>query len=82
MLPEDFPAITVQVWKAPIHTTFRAVRATARLETIVTGDGSAVRHIAHCAVLANRIPSAIGTPLEWPEAKKVASHVRSWGIEV
>ncbi|KAH6625306.1 glutamate-cysteine ligase [Boeremia exigua] len=24
---------------------------------------------------------AIGTPLEWPEAKKVASHVRSWGIE-
>ncbi|KAF2470142.1 GCS-domain-containing protein [Lindgomyces ingoldianus] len=26
-------------------------------------------------------PSAIGTPLEWPEAEKVASHVRSWGIE-
>ncbi|KAF2185694.1 GCS-domain-containing protein, partial [Zopfia rhizophila CBS 207.26] len=25
--------------------------------------------------------AAIGTPLEWPEAKKVASHVRSWGIE-
>ncbi|KAF2817688.1 putative glutamate-cysteine ligase Gcs1 [Mytilinidion resinicola] len=24
---------------------------------------------------------AIGTPLDWPEAKKVASHVRSWGIE-
>ncbi|KAF2278785.1 glutamate-cysteine ligase [Westerdykella ornata] len=24
---------------------------------------------------------AIGTPLEWPEAKKVASHVRAWGIE-
>ncbi|KAH7092248.1 glutamate-cysteine ligase [Paraphoma chrysanthemicola] len=24
---------------------------------------------------------AIGTPLEWPEAKKVAGHVRSWGIE-
>ena len=25
---------------------------------------------------------AVGTPLDWPEAKKVASHVRSWGIEV
>ncbi|KAF2720253.1 GCS-domain-containing protein [Polychaeton citri CBS 116435] len=24
---------------------------------------------------------AIGTPLDWPEAKKVASHVREWGIE-
>jgi hypothetical protein len=26
--------------------------------------------------------SAIGTPLDWPEAKDVAAHVRSWGIEV
>jgi hypothetical protein len=26
--------------------------------------------------------SALGTPLEWPEAKKVADQVRSWGIEV
>jgi len=25
---------------------------------------------------------ALGTPLDWPEAKKVASHVREWGIEV
>lgn len=24
---------------------------------------------------------AVGTPLDWPEAKKVANHVRSWGIE-
>ncbi|KAK5115342.1 Zn finger-containing GTPase- Activating Protein for ARF [Meristemomyces frigidus] len=24
---------------------------------------------------------ATGTPLEWPEAKKVAGHVREWGIE-
>nr|OQO07273.1 Glutamate--cysteine ligase [Rachicladosporium sp. CCFEE 5018] len=24
---------------------------------------------------------AVGTPLEWSEAKKVASHVREWGIE-
>lgn len=24
---------------------------------------------------------AVGTPLEWPEAKKVAGHVRDWGIE-
>ncbi|KAF1981590.1 GCS-domain-containing protein [Aulographum hederae CBS 113979] len=24
---------------------------------------------------------AIGTPLEWPEAKQVASHVREWGVE-
>ncbi|GAB7352311.1 hypothetical protein MBLNU459_g2762t1 [Dothideomycetes sp. NU459] len=24
---------------------------------------------------------AVGTPLEWPEAKKVAGHVREWGIE-
>jgi len=26
--------------------------------------------------------SAVGTPLDWPEAKKVAGHVREWGIEV
>ncbi|CBX98644.1 predicted protein [Plenodomus lingam JN3] len=25
---------------------------------------------------------ALGTPLDWPEAKKVADQVRSWGIEV
>ncbi|KAK4897847.1 glutamate--cysteine ligase [Elasticomyces elasticus] len=24
---------------------------------------------------------AVGTPLEWPETKKVAGHVREWGIE-
>ncbi|KAF2005601.1 glutamate-cysteine ligase, partial [Amniculicola lignicola CBS 123094] len=24
---------------------------------------------------------AVGTPLEWPEAKKIAGHVREWGIE-
>nr|POF11640.1 glutamate--cysteine ligase [Quercus suber] len=24
---------------------------------------------------------AVGTPLDWPEAKKVADHVREWGIE-
>ena len=29
-----------------------------------------------------RASSAIGTPLEWPEAKKAADHVRKWGIEV
>lgn len=26
--------------------------------------------------------SALGTPLEWPEAKKNANHVRDWGIKV
>lgn len=25
---------------------------------------------------------ALGTPLDWPEAKKNANHVREWGIEV
>jgi glutamate--cysteine ligase catalytic subunit len=25
---------------------------------------------------------ALGTPLAWPEAKKVAGQVREWGIEV
>ena len=24
---------------------------------------------------------ALGTPLDWPEAKKNANHVRQWGIE-
>jgi len=24
---------------------------------------------------------ALGTPLDWPDAKKVAGQVRSWGIE-
>lgn len=28
------------------------------------------------------VSSALGTPLEWPEAKKVADQVRNWGIEV
>jgi glutamate--cysteine ligase catalytic subunit len=34
------------------------------------------------AALANVISSALGTPLDWPDAKKVAGQVRSWGIEV
>ncbi|KNG45460.1 glutamate-cysteine ligase [Stemphylium lycopersici] len=33
------------------------------------------------AVLANAISSALGTPLDWPDAKKAADQVRSWGIE-
>lgn len=32
-----------------------------------------------CLTFRNR---AIGTPLAWPEAAKVAGHVRQWGIEV
>lgn len=28
------------------------------------------------------LTSALGTPLEWPEAKQAASQVRAWGIEV
>jgi hypothetical protein len=24
---------------------------------------------------------ALGTPLDWPEAKKNANHVRQWGVE-
>ncbi|KAF2759014.1 glutamate-cysteine ligase [Pseudovirgaria hyperparasitica] len=27
------------------------------------------------------LTSALGTPLEWPEAKKIANQVRGWGIE-
>ena len=30
----------------------------------------------------SRCHSALGTPLDWPEAKKKADHVRGWGIEV
>lgn len=25
---------------------------------------------------------ALGTPLDWPEAKQNADHVREWGIKV
>jgi hypothetical protein len=25
---------------------------------------------------------ALGTPLDWPEAKKNADHVRQWGVKV
>jgi hypothetical protein len=32
--------------------------------------------------LTKIIHSALGTPLEWPDAKKNAVHVRNWGIEV
>lgn len=33
--------------------------------------------------VTNRCPCrALGTPLDWPEAKKVAGQVREWGIEV
>jgi hypothetical protein len=48
-------------------------------------DGSAV-----CAITTGKLyraladettSSALGTPLEWPEAKKNAHHVRAWGIE-
>jgi glutamate--cysteine ligase catalytic subunit len=27
------------------------------------------------------IHRALGTPLDWPEAKKNAGHVREWGIQ-
>jgi hypothetical protein len=30
----------------------------------------------------NLLIRALGTPLEWPEAKKEANRVRTWGIEV
>jgi hypothetical protein len=82
VLPEYFPAIAVQVQRPPIHTTSRAAPC-CNLAWACDRDGFAVRCTsAQRAALANRISSAIGTPLEWPEAKKVASHVRSWGIEV
>lgn len=29
----------------------------------------------------NVVNRALGTPLDWPEAKKNANHVRQWGIE-
>jgi hypothetical protein len=77
-----FPAIAQQ---PPIHTTSRAARAPTRLDQNLVCDWGWVcceTHIARLVVLANPISRAIGTPLEWPEAKKVASHVRSWGIEV
>jgi hypothetical protein len=80
--PDYFPAIAL---RPPIHTTFRAARAPTRFDQSLVCDWGWVcceTHITRLAVLANRISRAIGTPLEWPEAKKVASHVRSWGIEV
>jgi len=32
--------------------------------------------------LPNLLLRALGTPLEWPEAKKEANRVRTWGIQV
>jgi hypothetical protein len=80
--PDYFPAIAQ---RPPIHTTFRAARAPTRFDQSLVCDWGWVcceTQLTRLAVLANRISRAIGTPLEWPEAKKVASHVRSWGIEV
>jgi hypothetical protein len=82
VLPENFPAIAQ---RPPIHTTSRAVCALIRPVLHPACDSGWVcceTLFIRLVVLANRISSAIGTPLEWPEAKKVASHVRSWGIEV
>jgi len=48
------------------------------------GNGAAVRHALRPCLDVRRltVSSALGTPLEWPEAKKVADQVRNWGIEV
>lgn len=51
---------------------------------LIGTDGAAVS----CSLPSSYVPlsltdiSAVGTPLDWPDAKKAASHVRSWGIEV
>ena len=88
MLPEHLPAIAVQDEKPPIHTSARPARAPTRigLPTVTPyrtwGWVCCEIRATLRAALANAISSALGTPLDWPEAKKVAGQVRSWGIEV
>ena len=59
------------------------------LHLVAAGNGFAVRHTllfaylsAFCRNATNLLLRALGTPLEWPEAKKEANRVRTWGIEV
>ena len=88
MLPEHLPAIAVQDEKPPIHTSARPARAPTRIGLPTATPYRAWTWVC-CeiratllAALTNVISSALGTPLDWPDAKKVAGQVRSWGIEV
>lgn len=49
-------------------------------------NGSAVCDLLRCGIWCpcntKSNPRALGTALEWPEAKKKADQVRQWGIEV
>ena len=57
-----------------------------KLKCLSFRDGSAVSHtdVSMCSLTLMLMydTRAVGTPLEWPDAKKKASHVRDWGIEV
>ncbi|CAN9209247.1 unnamed protein product [Alternaria alternata] len=88
VLPEHLPAIAVQNQKPPIHTSARPARAPIRIGLPTATPYRTNLGWVYCeiratslAALANIISSALGTPLDWPEAKKVAGQVRSWGIE-
>ena len=49
--------------------------------TLVSSTTSWVRNTCHLPADHRPPTRALGTPLDWPEAKKNADHVRQWGIE-
>jgi hypothetical protein len=63
--------VSCKSWSSPIR-----VSRTAGGPAEENGNESLLR------LLGIPTRSALGTPLEWPEAKKVAGKVREWGIEV
>lgn len=70
--------------RIPGSSVFDSILVWSPRRITVVGDGSTVRREPNLlpAPLANRLSSALGTPLDWPEAEKVAGQVRAWGIEV
>lgn len=60
------------------QTTCLRLRGNGALVSSSTSKARTARHLQ-----SNHRPltRALGTPLDWPEAKKNADHVRQWGIE-
>jgi hypothetical protein len=90
--PVNTPAIKPQFLHPHLqHLEFRnrshwkptevSVRRSANHKPWVSCKGNHCPRSDH-HTLITPIYRALGTPLAWPEAKKVAGQVREWGIEV
>lgn len=73
-------SLTISVWSAGIDPP--KLPTTPRSSIQRYGTSVSFGHWAIRRRISDTQTRALGTPLAWPEAKKVAGQVREWGIEV